>query len=130
MKRASDGKYLSTSGAWISDGTGAKKTFNGGDTLALDLSVINKDGGNEAFAFVAVWNELPAVKYGDTDGDDDITLKDLKLILKYIASSATEDEISLEAADVDGNGIISVQDAKYIQKYLSMSISEFPVEEQ
>lgn len=129
LKRASDGKYLSTDGTWESVASENSETFSAGDNITLNLSIIDKDSGSDAFMLVAIWNELPSVIYGDVDGDGGVTSKDLKLLKKYICGSVTEDEISEAASDVDGNGIITVQDAKYIKKYLSTTIDKFPVEE-
>lgn len=74
---------------------------------------------------------LPVVAYimGDTDGDNEVTTKDVLLLQKYLANLAQLEGDRLMAADIDGNGRVNIQDVLYIQQYLAHmlnSLQELP----
>lgn len=54
--------------------------------------------------------------FGDIDMDDSVTVKDVTLLQKHLASLVSFNKIQLFAADVDGDGRITVKDVTMIQK--------------
>ena len=127
LQRMSDGKYLCNDGTWKADTEGEKKSFSASSTLALS-SVIDQTAGNDMFVFKAVWNEIVTYIYGDADGDSEITVKDLRLLQKFILGLIDESELVFNAADVDGDGMISTKDMKEMNKYLLGMIDSFSAE--
>lgn len=54
--------------------------------------------------------------FGDIDLDWEVTVKDVTLLQKHLASLVSLDKRQLFAADVDGDGSVTVKDATMVQK--------------
>lgn len=71
-----------------------------------------------------------AVRYGDADGDGDVTILDATRIQRHLASlDPPIAEENMKAAKVSGEEILSVIDATLIQRKLASLITRFPVED-
>ena len=75
-----------------------------------------------------VVNPDPEYKYGDTDGNGDINVKDATAIQKHAASIITLEGVALIQADVTADNAVNVKDATAIQKLVAGLISFFPAE--
>ena len=60
---------------------------------------------------------------GDVNGDGGVTIDDVTLIQKYLASMVELDSKQLKAADVTGNGDVSIDDVTKIQKFIAGLVS-------
>lgn len=72
--------------------------------------------------------EVIDVKYGDVNGDGEITSVDALITLKASASKYTLDPKQFKAADVNGDGKITSVDALMILKASAGKLEKFPVE--
>lgn len=63
----------------------------------------------------------PIVK-GDVNGDEDVTMRDIMDIQKYIAWMKTFTDAQKTAADVNNDGTVSMRDVMLIQKYIAHMI--------
>lgn len=88
-----------------------------GDTLRLTgemTSTIDWRGGNgnEMFqkAVLIVFGYSP----GDVDGDGNIDVADITLLIAYILGDATLDQYQIDAADVNHDGDIDAADVTYL----------------
>ena len=79
--------------------------------------------GSMPMAFAA------SAKYGDVDGDAEVSVMDATEIQLHIAKLNLIDEARLKYADVDADGGISVIDCTSIQMYAAKMIDSFPAEE-
>lgn len=66
---------------------------------------------------------------GDTDGDGDITVVDVTLILRHLAKAVKPDASAELASDVDRSGGVEVTDATFIQRFLAQMDIPYPVGE-
>jgi len=66
----------------------------------------------------AVAGDEPSYRLGDTNGDGDISVKDVVPIRRHIAGGYTV-EMNEAAADVNGDGSISVKDVVPIRRYIA-----------
>ncbi len=65
----------------------------------------------------------PAIK-GDVDGDEQVSIKDLMLMQKFIVGTlGDETYFSTNAGDVDANGLIDLFDCQNVQRYLINKIT-------
>ena len=71
----------------------------------------------------------PEVKYGDVDGDDEVSAKDALEALKSAVGKTILSADQQKAAEVDGDGQIGAKDALEILKYVVGKIVKFPVEQ-
>ena len=55
---------------------------------------------------------------GDVDEDEEVSIKDVTLIQKYLANMVTLTAAQLKAADTNGDGSVTIADATLIQYYL------------
>lgn len=55
---------------------------------------------------------------GDLNGDGDVSVRDVVILQKYLASLILLNPAQLEAADADHNGLINVSDVLQMQKYI------------
>ena len=62
------------------------------------------------------------VVYGDVDGDNDVTMKDVLLVRKHVAGINVD--INLTAADVNGDGSVDMKDVLMIRKFIAGIIPE------
>jgi len=67
---------------------------------------------------VEIIEKLPVYRTGDTNGDNEISVKDVVPIRRYIAGGYTV-IMNEEAADVNGDGEISVKDVVPIRRYIA-----------
>ena len=59
----------------------------------------------------------PDVLLGDANGDGRVNARDARLLLRYAAGLAGEDEIDLAAADYNGDGRVNARDARGVLRY-------------
>ena len=59
----------------------------------------------------------PDVLLGDANGDGRVNARDARLLLRYAAGLADEDEIDLAAADYNGDGRVNARDARGVLRY-------------
>jgi len=69
-----------------------------------------------------------SIKYGDVDGDGEITALDASKILQHIVGLISLSDSQLEAADVTGNGSVTALDAALVLQHTVGLITQFPVE--
>lgn len=91
---------------------------------AIELPALGHDYENGICARCG--DELGYV-YGDADGDNDITTRDVLLIRKHLGGLVNEDNLNVTAADVDLDGDLTTRDVLAIRKYLGGLIDELPV---
>lgn len=72
---------------------------------------------------------VKVIRYGDVNGDGEITATDALLALQAATNKVTLTGISLEAADVDGTEGIIATDALQILQFVTKKISSFSVEQ-
>ena len=72
-------------------------------------------------------DKLPAVTFGDADGDGYVDAFDASQVMKYSVGAISADELNVSALDVDGDGYVDAFDASLIQKYSVGAIEKFPV---
>lgn len=128
LQRMSDGKYLSDDGTWKTETECEKKSFAPSATLTLDLSLIDQASGNDMFVLKASWNEIEKFIYGDADGDSEITIKDMRIVIKYLLGTIDDSGLVFNAADVDGDGEITTKDMRELKKYLLGTLEIFTAE--
>lgn len=61
---------------------------------------------------------------GDVNGDGNVKIDDVTLILKNVVGLESFNSLQIKAADVDRNGKINVKDATLVQKYVAEIISK------
>ena len=57
------------------------------------------------------------IKYGDVDGNGEVTNKDLGLLQRYV--NGWKVTIDLEAADVNADGVVTNKDLGLLQRYVN-----------
>ena len=66
---------------------------------------------------------IPAILYGDANGDGSVSINDVILIRKYLAELDYDTMISAveisHGADANGDGTVNINDAVLIRKYLA-----------
>ena len=103
------------------------------NNLGYLMSIMNDEmlPSEAGHAYIAeqIYNALN-VKYciwGDVNGDNKVTCRDARLILKYIAGTIDETGLNLTLADVNGDGMVTTRDARLILKLITEQIEHFPV---
>lgn len=86
-----------------------------------------------AFSDLALYTaslvEIPGVqKFGDVNGDGEITVADALLLQKALAKAVALDANQEKYGDVDADGKIAVNDVLLIQQYIAMVIDRFPAD--
>ncbi len=78
-----------------------------------------------------LWGGLSVTlpKFGDVDGDQNVTATDALEVLKSVVGKVTLTDEQLVKADTDGNGKIEATDALNILKKVVGKIDKFPVEQ-
>lgn len=71
---------------------------------------------------------IPEYKFGDTDLNGSVNVKDATAVQKHVASLLTLEGVALIQADVTADGSVNVKDATSIQKYVAGMITAFPAE--
>jgi hypothetical protein len=59
----------------------------------------------------------PEALLGDVNGDGRVNARDARLLLRYAAGLADENEIVLDAADYNGDGRVNARDARALLRY-------------
>ena len=75
-----------------------------------------------------VTKDVTLYRYGDVDGDEQITSYDASLILQYVVGNIGENDLVIIVADVDDDKQITSYDASLILQYVVGNINKFPVE--
>ena len=70
----------------------------------------------------------PEYKFGDTDLNGSVNVKDATAVQKHVASLITLEGTALVQADVTADGSVNVKDATSIQKFVAGMITNFPAE--
>lgn len=71
-----------------------------------------------------------SIRYGDADGDGNVTILDATRIQRHLASyDPPISEEDMKAARVSGNEELSIIDATLVQRYIADIITVFPAEE-
>ena len=102
-----------------------------------DISVSGTDfsfslAANSVTTFVGTNAEaLPAIKYGDVNGDGEANSTDYALVKRYILGTVTDFgyKNGEKAADVNADGEINSTDYAFIKKYILGTITKFPAEQ-
>lgn len=98
----------------VSNGAEATYSVNGGEPVAftgkisLDLEPVEETLGGDVLGLI-----------GDSDEDDNITIKDATAIQKHIANLNMLSENAAALADVDTDERITIKDATAIQKHIA-----------
>ncbi|MGI6679865.1 MAG: immunoglobulin-like domain-containing protein [Dehalobacterium sp.] len=104
-----------------------------GTSTPVEISdlILNDEAGAEfpATPEVGEIDVVSSVRYGDVNGDEDVTAGDAVLVLKNVVGLTDLDEIQKLSGDVNGDGEISAGDATLILRYVVELINKFPVEE-
>ena len=64
--------------------------------------------------------------YGDVDSDDNVTIRDVVYIQRFLACIIELDDAAQARGDVDADDKVTIRDASMIQRYLSGVIDSFP----
>ena len=64
---------------------------------------------------------------GDVDNDGSVTVVDVTVIQRALASLMTIDKAAEQAADVDGDGEMLIIDATLIQRWLASLSVRYPI---
>lgn len=75
-----------------------------------------------------ITKDVTLYRYGDVDGDEQITSYDASLILQYVVGNIGENDLVIIVADVDDDKQITSYDASLILQYVVGNINKFPVE--
>ena len=74
--------------------------------------------------------QIPALMYGDLDGNGEITSADARLALRASVGLESLSAEAAAAADVNGDNTLSAGDARLILRYAAGLESEFPAKKQ
>ena len=96
-----------------------------GVEMTLDENEHNGGGDSD---IIYIRRTSSAVKFGDTDGDGEITVTDALLALQGSVNKITLDNDAQKRADVDGDEKITVTDALLILQKAVNKIDVFPAE--
>ncbi len=88
----------------------------------------NENGGGTDSDIIYIRRVSSAVKFGDTDGDSEITVTDALLALQSSVNKIALDDDAQKRADVDGDGKITVTDSLLILQKAVTKIDVFPAE--
>lgn len=96
------------------------------DGTKTDMNAVYSDGymvfTTDHFSLYAL--VIPNdVDLGDVNGDGGVTIDDVTLIQKYLASMVELDSKQIKAADVTGDGDVSIDDVTKIQKFIAGLVS-------
>lgn len=82
------------------------------------------------FLFSFLFNPASASgrMFGNIDGEEDINVNDVVLVMQYVLGMKTPDDDQREAADVNNDGKVNIIDVVLIMQYVLDLIDEFPAE--
>ncbi len=87
--------------------------------------VLNWDDDDVALALVnstLTVESAVQVLIGDVDGDNDVNLKDINALKKYVASQLTDEDIIVANSDVDGDGDINIKDILELKRIIASAV--------
>jgi len=70
----------------------------------------------------------PAVRYGDVNGDNTVTMADVRLVLRAAVDKTELSGDAFTSADVNGDNTITMTDVRLVLRYAVDKIASFPVE--
>lgn len=79
-----------------------------------------------AFSVAVLAAESKASKFGDTDLNGIVNVKDATLIQKHLAGITAMSDEGYALADVDGSGGVNIKDATLVQKFVAGMVTDFP----
>ena len=62
---------------------------------------------------------IKSIQYGDADGDDSVTMRDLIYIRRYLAGWEMPNDMNVRNADVNGDGKVTEADVVLLRKYFA-----------
>ena len=81
------------------------------------------------YAKTALPEETDSLVLGDSNGDGEVSIKDVTLIQKHISALEKISDDNLPAADVNSDGVVDIDDATLIQKHLAFYKVDYPIGE-
>ena len=91
-------------------------------SLAVTVSADTSDASDISDASIVSETSITGqTVYGDVDGDNDVTMKDVLLVRKHVAGINVD--INLTAADVNGDGSVDMKDVLMIRKFIAQLIA-------
>ena len=106
-------------------------TASGAELMSVGVEMTldeNEHNGGGDSDIIYIRRTSSAVKFGDTDGDGEITVTDALLALQGSVNKITLDNDAQKRADVDGDEKITVTDALLILQKAVNKIDVFPAE--
>lgn len=139
MTKVTDDIYSFTlkKGQMFSGGHNFKLAFNDGKTYqTVDVAfegfdrIYTIEGDDMTEAAYGSWSKYtPAeFKYGDLNGDGEVTVADVLIVQQYLARMIELTDAQKRAADVDLSGDIKVADVLEMQKLIAKIIDKLPAE--
>ena len=122
----SHGDAINAPAAMTKDGYTFGGWFSDAAMTAAVAFPINNVSGNQTFW--AKWTLAVTIKFGDINGDGNVTPADATLILQYAAGLISFSPSQLIAADVNGDGFVTPADATLILQYAAGLLSKFPID--
>lgn len=93
-------------------------TLSVSDKDVILVTVVSEDGMTTRYYKVTVVKEtIPVLSPGDINGDGEINVLDVSLVMQYVLGLITLSEDQKIAADVNGDGLINVLDVNLIMQY-------------
>ncbi len=103
--------------------------FNiGSNQKTIEIYVNGTGGSLQVSIETAPVSSQQIFKYGDVDGDGQVTSYDAALVMQYLSGEITFTDIQKKAADVNGDGQVTSYDAALIGQYINGTINKFPAE--
>ena len=106
-------------------------TASGAELMSVGVEMTldeNEHNGGGDSDIIYIRRVSSAVKFGDTDGDGEITVTDALLALQSSVNKIALDDDAQKRADVDGDGKITVTDSLLILQKAVNKIDVFPAE--
>lgn len=96
------------------------------DKDVILVTVVSEDGMTTRYYKVTVVKEtIPVLSPGDINGDGEINVLDVSLVMQYVLGLITLSEDQKIAADVNGDGLINVLDVNLIMQHTLGLIDSF-----
>lgn len=121
------GEELDTTGIELevvySDGS-VKRVSEDIEILSYDSSKVGKQNVVLSCYGIQIEYEITVCPKGDVNLDGKVTIADVTMLQKFLASLSTFNDLQKKAAEVSGDGNLSINDATSIQKYLAGLIEQ------
>ncbi|MCL2488839.1 MAG: carbohydrate-binding protein, partial [Oscillospiraceae bacterium] len=117
-----DGITLSTAGVLSGTPTAA-------GTFTFTVKAVNAGGSDEKQFTLVIAGAAEQIKYGDINGDGDLTITDARLLLQHLVGKYAIPEERMVYAQVNNGVTLTVSDARLILQKLVGKIDRFPVED-